>query len=473
MAAEMALGVGFEKAVQGARLAAGALGEAAGGAAGGGGQEDAGCRGAEGFEDAADERGLAGAGAAGDDQELRGERGADRVGLERCQRHAEGRLGKGQGGPDRDLAPGRGALRERGEPAGDRGLGGVELGQHEEGVAGLRVGNEPVLGQLLGDRGLDRIGLDAEQAADALDRGVAVEGGVALARGLAQGLADGGTEAERGGGGEADLEGDLVGGAKADAADLAGEAVGVGQHLLARLHAIGLEDARGPGRTDPVAVEEEEEVAVLALLLPDLGDADGELHAHARDLAQAVGLLLDHLAQLLAEPGHEAAGGDLAQALDPAGAEIGDQALLAGGRLELDRASAELAAPDAVLVPLALGTEQLAGLGRGQDADDDDQALVGGGEAEHGVAGVDAVVQHALDDADDRGSGCGGAAGLGQLGRSGCGQAAVSRAKPASRSRIRSAGSSRPTWMRRSGPSVRHGTAVRIASGWVGMSRLS
>ena len=89
---------------------------------------------------------------------------------------------------------------------------------------------------------------------------------------------------------------------------------------------------------DPVAVEEEQEVAVLALLLPDLGDAGGELHAHARHLAQSVGLLLDHLAQLLAELRHETTGSDLAQALDPARAQIGDEALLAGGRLELDRA---------------------------------------------------------------------------------------------------------------------------------------
>ena len=51
--------------------------------------------------------------------------------------------------------------------------------------------------------------------------------------------------------------------------------------------------------------------------------------------------------------------------------------------------------------------------------------------------------------------------------------AAASRSKPASRSRIRSAGSSRPTWMRIGTPSTRQGAAVRLVSGWVGISRLS
>ena len=51
--------------------------------------------------------------------------------------------------------------------------------------------------------------------------------------------------------------------------------------------------------------------------------------------------------------------------------------------------------------------------------------------------------------------------------------AAASRSKPASRSAIRSAGSSRPTWMRIGTPSTRQGAAVRLVSGWVGISRLS
>lgn len=51
--------------------------------------------------------------------------------------------------------------------------------------------------------------------------------------------------------------------------------------------------------------------------------------------------------------------------------------------------------------------------------------------------------------------------------------AACNRSNPASRSMIRSSTASRPTWMRRQGPSACHGAAERDFCGNVGMSRLS
>ena len=93
----------------------------------------------------------------------------------------------------------------------------------------------------------------------------------------------------------------------------------------------------------------------------------------------------------------------LADALDPARAEIGDEPGLGGGRLERGGGGAELPAPAAVVVPGALGPDQLA---RARPAAACPPPPPAGArrrrDPQHAVAGLRPLEQHALDHAGER-----------------------------------------------------------------------
>ena len=77
---------------------------------------------------------------------------------------------------------------------------------------------------------------------------------VALTAGLQQGVVDARPQADRGRGFDTEARGDGIGGAEADAADVAGQAVGVLRHHLHGVIAVRLKDPHGTGGADAVAV---------------------------------------------------------------------------------------------------------------------------------------------------------------------------------------------------------------------------
>ena len=79
---------------------------------------------------------------------------------------------------------------------------------------------------------------------------------------------------------------DLVGGAKADAADVACQAVRVFRDQPDGIGAVGLVDAHRPRGADPVAVQEQHDLADHLLLGPAGDDALGALRADPAHLAQ-------------------------------------------------------------------------------------------------------------------------------------------------------------------------------------------
>jgi hypothetical protein len=156
---------------------------------------------------------------------------------------------------------------------------------------------------------------------------------------------------------------------KADAADVAGEEIGIGQHALDRVLAIGVEDPARARRADALALEEEQDVPALALAVPDLGDASRGLGADARHLGQPLGRDLDHLAKVLAEMLDQPLGRGLAHALDGTRGEIGLDPVVAGRRQERDGRRLELPAPARIVLPVALGAHHQPGPALGRAAD--------------------------------------------------------------------------------------------------------
>ena len=85
---------------------------------------------------------------------------------------------------------------------------------------------------------------------------------------LGERVGDPGTHADQRGLLDAELGRDLVGGAEADAADVAGQPVGVLRDQLNRVGAVGLVDAHRARGADAVAVQEQHDLADHLLLGP-------------------------------------------------------------------------------------------------------------------------------------------------------------------------------------------------------------
>jgi len=118
----------------------------------------------------------------------------------------------------------------------------------------------------------------------------------------------------------AELGRDLVGGAKADAADVAGQAVWVFRDQPERIGAVSLVDAHRARRANRVAVQEEHYLADHLLFGPAGDDPLRALGANAGHLPQPTRLLLDNVEHGLAEGPHELFRIDRPNATDHAGA---------------------------------------------------------------------------------------------------------------------------------------------------------
>ena len=131
-----------------------------------------------------------------------------------------------------------------------------------------------------------------------------------------------GAESDHGGLFDAELHRDRIGGLEADASDIPGKAIGILGHDLHGVGAVCLEDANGPGGSDPVAMKENHNLPDDPLLGPGVRDPLGSNLANARHLAKPIGFGLDDVEDLLAEGLDHLLGVDRPDAPDHAGAQI-------------------------------------------------------------------------------------------------------------------------------------------------------
>ena len=118
----------------------------------------------------------------------------------------------------------------------------------------------------------DHLGGISSSSAASVAQLVHRQAAMALVHGLGQGVADAGPGADHRRLLDPEPRRDLVGAPEADAADVAGEAVGVlGDHLHG-IGAVGLEDPHRPRGADAVAVQEQHDLADHLLLGPARDD---------------------------------------------------------------------------------------------------------------------------------------------------------------------------------------------------------
>ena len=304
---------------------------------------------AEDRDDAADDGGLAHAGATGHDHDLVAKRAPDR-----------GRLLRGQGDVGLGLVPGERALeidghRRRGrfqQPAQSRGAGelgaiqggvvdrlaaGVVVGHHVGAARGLLTGSDQIDGHvtLAGqaiDRGAHQVVVDAEQRGRPIGQALARDVDVAPARGFLQHVADATLDADVGVVGDAQRRGELVRRQKADAPDVERQTIRVGAHLGDRGRAVALVDARGERGRDAVALQEHHHLAHLALRGPRLANRPRARGADAGDLADARGIAIQDLQRVDAEARDDTRRELGPDALDQARAQVTPDALDGLGR---------------------------------------------------------------------------------------------------------------------------------------------
>src|SRR6516225_1852303 len=139
---------------------------------------------------------------------------------------------------------------------------------------------------------------------------------------LSERVGDTGTYADQRGRLDAELGPDLIGGAETDAADVAGQAIGVLRDELDGIAAVGFVDAHGARGADAVAVQEQHDLADDLLLGPAADDALRPLGADPCHLPQTARLPLDDVKDGIAEDTHQLLCVDRPYAADHAGAEI-------------------------------------------------------------------------------------------------------------------------------------------------------
>jgi hypothetical protein len=121
---------------------------------------------------------------------------------------------------------------------------------------------------------------------------------------------------------DAELGRDLIGSGKADAANVACEAIGIFRDQPNGIGTISLVDAHCARRADPVAVQKQHDLADHLLFGPAGDNALGTLWADPADLAQPAGLLGNDLEHRLAERAYKLLGIDGANAANHARAQI-------------------------------------------------------------------------------------------------------------------------------------------------------
>jgi hypothetical protein len=193
---------------------------------------------------------------------------------------------------------------------------------------------------------------------------------------LGERVGDAGTDANQSCLLDAELGCDLISGAEADAADVAGQTIRVLRDEPNGIGAVSLVDAHGARRTDSVAVQKQHDLSNHPLLGPAGDDPLSTLRADAGHLAQAIGLLLDDLEDGFAEGADELLRIDRPDAADHPGAEIFLDALDGRRRCSLEERGFELDAVGAIVDPASARLDELTSRDHRCVADNRDQVAL-------------------------------------------------------------------------------------------------
>ena len=243
---------------------------------------------------------------------------------------------------------------------------------------------------------------------------------------LGQGEEQAGVEAGRGVVGETEVDRDLVGGLETDAVDFAGHPVGFGQEDLLGLRTVFADQFHALRGRDAVGLQEDEDLAQRALVVPGFLDRGSAGGADAWDFAQAGRLLADHAQGVGTEAGDDLVGVSFPDTGDEAAAEVFADTVDAGGQFRAPGGDLELRAVLRVVDPLAVEGKCLAALDTGERAHNGDEGRVGHGFGGAGEGGTDETLASFATDGGRRTGGrnsgefryvgCGGRCGLGGIG---------------------------------------------------------
>ena len=227
------------------------------------------------------------------------------------------------------------------------------------------MAGEVFFGDEGGAAGLDAFAGGFEEGGGVVAQVAFAQGGVALFLEGFHGVEDAGVEAGRGVVGEAEVDGDAVGGLEADAVDLAGDAVGLLLKNLAGLGAVFLDEFNALAGSDAVGLKEDVELAESALLVPGFFNGGGADLADAGHVAQAGGFLGKHTKSVGAEGVHDLVGVNFSDAGDEAGPEVFADTVNTGGEGAGEALDFELGTVLGVRSPDALEAEGFAALDAG------------------------------------------------------------------------------------------------------------
>jgi hypothetical protein len=202
---------------------------------------------------------------------------------------------------------------------------------------------------------------------------------------------------------DADRRGDPVGRTKPDPPDVDREPVGIARDDRDRLRPVALEDPRRELPARAVRLQEHHDVADGALLLPRADDGVRPRAPEACDLAQPLGVLVQHAQRVEPEARDDALRGDAADPLDEPGAEVLlDARERARGELGHARRAELLAVVPIHLEDATRSDARPDGHAR-ERADDREPVLAPGHrDLDDAEAGLGVLERHALDLAFDR-----------------------------------------------------------------------
>ena len=391
-------GIDLEQAMDGLRFETGGLAHPLRGPPGRSAKQVFHALGRQDAQDRVDDRRLADARPAGNHRDLRGERRPDGIGLAACQREPGSLFHPGQRLVRIDPGPWRFAGGNVENAPADRALGPVQAAEEYAGGLAHRVSDHRAVGQLQVQNGADQLRGDLKELGRERPQLLFRQAAMALVHRLGQRMADARPDPDHGCLLDAEFHGDGVGRHEADAADVAGEPVGVLRHDLDGVRAVGPEYPNCPCRADAVAVQEHHDLADDLLLGPGVGDPLRPHPADAGHLAQPFRLRLDDIEHLFAECADQLSGVDRTDAPDHARAEIFLDALDRGGRGGADETRPELLAVGAVVDPFARGGDPFSRRHRRGVTDHRDQvAMAARPGPEHAEANLRIVEGDALD----------------------------------------------------------------------------